>query len=175
MNSCWRNQVGDRTRVDLMSMCVLNTAWVSKCRRSVLCQCCWFVLTDWCIISVAIINMFLCVFVCVCVCTRVQEEQAAKLKADNIRVALEKIKEAQVKKVGLVHTRRKGRCYRNMCCIFVCLFVHVSASGTWPADCFLGQVSVTPHWKLWSMTAVVITHTHTHTHSTALNIMTIAS
>ncbi|KAK1903048.1 Ras-associated and pleckstrin like domains-containing protein 1 [Dissostichus eleginoides] len=34
---------------------------------------------------------------CVCVC--VQEEQAAKLKADNIRVALEKIKEAQVKKL----------------------------------------------------------------------------
>lgn len=29
-----------------------------------------------------------------------QEEQAAKLKADNIRVALEKIKEAQVKKVS---------------------------------------------------------------------------
>lgn len=29
-----------------------------------------------------------------------QEEQAAKLKAERIRVALEKIKEAQVKKVG---------------------------------------------------------------------------
>lgn len=36
----------------------------------------------------------------VCVCVFVQEEQAAKLKADNIRVALEKIKEAQVKKVS---------------------------------------------------------------------------
>lgn len=33
-----------------------------------------------------------------CVC--LQEEQAAKLKAENIRVALEKIKEAQVKKVS---------------------------------------------------------------------------
>lgn len=38
--------------------------------------------------------------VSVCVCVFVQEEQAAKLKADNIRVALEKIKEAQVKKVN---------------------------------------------------------------------------
>ncbi|KAG7219701.1 hypothetical protein INR49_018897 [Caranx melampygus] len=32
-------------------------------------------------------------------CWRNQEEQAAKLKAENIRVALEKIKEAQVKKL----------------------------------------------------------------------------
>lgn len=29
-----------------------------------------------------------------------QEEQAAKMKAEKIRVALEKIKEAQIKKVG---------------------------------------------------------------------------
>lgn len=33
-----------------------------------------------------------------------QEEQAAKLKAEKIRVALEKIKEAQVKKVDNPHT-----------------------------------------------------------------------
>lgn len=38
-----------------------------------------------------------------------QEEQAAKLKAEKIRVALEKIKEAQVKKVGVerLHNRRR--------------------------------------------------------------------
>ncbi|KAJ3584498.1 hypothetical protein NHX12_014993 [Muraenolepis orangiensis] len=34
-------------------------------------------------------------------CWRGQEEQAAKVKAEKIRVALEKIKEAQVKKLGL--------------------------------------------------------------------------
>uniref|UniRef100_A0A4W6DKC5 Ras association (RalGDS/AF-6) and pleckstrin homology domains 1 n=1 Tax=Lates calcarifer TaxID=8187 RepID=A0A4W6DKC5_LATCA len=38
-------------------------------------------------------------FCCCCHCVCVQEEQAAKLKAENIRVALEKIKEAQVKKL----------------------------------------------------------------------------
>lgn len=48
----------------------------------------------------------LCVYVCV------QEEQAAKLKADNIRVALEKIKEAQVKKVSLVHKKHTSKTER---------------------------------------------------------------
>lgn len=42
------------------------------------------------------------IFCRVCVC--LQEEQAAKLKAENIRVALEKIKEAQVKKVRFIDT-----------------------------------------------------------------------
>uniref|UniRef100_A0A3B4URY6 Ras association (RalGDS/AF-6) and pleckstrin homology domains 1 n=1 Tax=Seriola dumerili TaxID=41447 RepID=A0A3B4URY6_SERDU len=48
-------------------------------------------------LSTFLLSSSLCVCVCVCVC--VQEEQAAKLKAENIRVALEKIKEAQVKKL----------------------------------------------------------------------------
>ena len=42
-------------------------------------------------------NVYSCI-VRACVC--VQEEQAAKTKAEKIRVALEKIKEAQVKKVS---------------------------------------------------------------------------
>ena len=41
----------------------------------------------------------MCIHV-LCVCMCVQEEQAAKTKAEKIRVALEKIKEAQVKKVS---------------------------------------------------------------------------
>lgn len=40
-----------------------------------------------------------CFFVNMSLC-RPQEEQAAKAKAEKIRVALEKIKEAQVKKVS---------------------------------------------------------------------------
>lgn len=40
-----------------------------------------------------------------------QEEQAAKAKAEKIRVALEKIKEAQVKKVGVVKSTE---------CVHVC-------------------------------------------------------
>lgn len=43
--------------------------------------------------------MSVCMKHYVCVFVLAQEEQAAKLKAEKIRVALEKIKEAQVKKV----------------------------------------------------------------------------
>lgn len=62
--------------------------------------------------------------VCVCVCVFVQEEQAAKLKADNIRVALEKIKEAQVKKVSEEKENEAAKiqlCISqrlSMCCTF---------------------------------------------------------
>jgi len=69
-----------------------------------------------------------------CCCCCVQEEQAAKLKAENIRVALEKIKEAQVKKVSPHHTQTRRN---NEHVVYLC--------GTCPADCFLGQVSVTLH------------------------------
>lgn len=44
-----------------------------------------------------VFEILLCINPLSCLCT--QEEQAAKLKAERIRVALEKIKEAQVKKV----------------------------------------------------------------------------
>lgn len=56
--------------------------------------------------SIALICV--CMYVCLCLSMSVwrtcvlcfKEEQAAKMKANNIRVALEKIKEAQVKKVS---------------------------------------------------------------------------
>lgn len=50
-----------------------------------------------------------------------QEEQAAKLKAEKIRVALEKIKEAQVKKVNYLHF--------FMIFFFNIYFVHLENAG----------------------------------------------
>lgn len=138
MNSCWRNQVRERTRVDFN-----------------VCPYC-FVLTDWCIISVAVIN------VCVCVCA--QEEQAAKLKADNIRVALEKIKEAQVKKVSQVHTHKK-RGLRHMCRKCVCMCVCALARVQWfsgSGQCY--STLKAPVNNSWSQHTQ--THTHARTHST---------
>lgn len=88
------------------------------------------------------------------VCVFVQEEQAAKLKADNIRVALEKIKEAQVKKVSEEKENEAAKillCVQLGACSIFC--------GCPYAARFLGQVSVTPHRKLWSITAVVIINT----------------
>lgn len=70
--------------------------------------------------------------VCVCVCP--QEEQAAKTKAESIRVALEKIKEAQVKKASHTHPA----------------LTRVRWLG------FLGQVSVTLVNNSWGQAALTI-------------------
>lgn len=59
----------------------------------------------------------MCVFVCV------QEEQAAKLKAENIRVALEKIKEAQVKKVSPVTHPQTQRRLMGFVFTYICVCV----------------------------------------------------
>lgn len=70
----------------------------------------------------------------VCVCVFVQEEQAAKLKADNIRVALEKIKEAQVKKVSKEKENEAAKiqlCAQlGACSIFLRLSVCCTFSGS---------------------------------------------
>lgn len=73
--------------------------------------------------------------VCACVCVFVQEEQAAKLKADNIRVALEKIKEAQVKKVSEEKENEAAKKIRlrvqlGACSIFLRLSVCCTFSGS---------------------------------------------
>lgn len=56
---------------------------------------------------VCVFEILLCINPLSCLCT--QEEQAAKLKAERIRVALEKIKEAQVKKVRRSPTHLEKR------------------------------------------------------------------
>lgn len=87
-----------------------------------------------------------------CVC--VQEEQAAKLKADNIRVALEKIKEAQVKKVSQEKKKKAAEiCVVYLCvCVWamcltmcMCLFVCASVSSTCPTDSVFWVRSVLLH------------------------------
>lgn len=70
------------------------------------------------------------------------------MKADNIRVALEKIKEAQVKKVGLdlKHSRKKDS--TEICVVHICVSDYVHVPESWHVSSglsFLGQVSVTPH------------------------------
>lgn len=64
---------------------------------------------------IGVLFLSLCVRVRACV----QEEQAAKLKADNIRVALEKIKEAQVKKVS----QEKKKKAAEICVVYLCVCV----------------------------------------------------
>lgn len=107
----------------------------------------------------------------VCVC--MQEEQAAKLKADNIRVALEKIKEAQVKKVS-----PENRCWNT--CGFYLYVVHMlscvpflcaSVYSKCPADSVYGSGQCYSALKAlvdnsWGQNTHAHLHAHTHRQST---------
>lgn len=79
-----------------------------------------------------------------------QEEQAAKLKADNIRVALEKIKEAQVKKASREKMKIADKTHVvHFCMLFMCsalsrFCVHLYIARVQLTQ-YMGQVSVTPH------------------------------
>lgn len=58
-----------------------------------------------------------------------QEEQAAKLKAENIRLALEKIKEAQVKKVSHALSGSCGTCSPHFIFWVRSVLLHTESSG----------------------------------------------
>lgn len=82
------------------------------------------------------VNFLLLPLMYMCICMCMQEEQAAKLKADNIRVALEKIKEAQVKKVS----QEKMKISAEIFVVYIyMLFMRSAVYSRCPADSVYGS------------------------------------